>query len=690
MRLRILLVVMMLLMPLKANAAITWDFSAISGTIQSVVTNIKVQIDATRATIAEWKVVTQLGSYIKTAKAFFKTIEERYKYYKNIYDDWKEKIGQFRAAVQSYYYSSLELYRSALDTAEFISEIGTRVQAYLAEGDSILKDIGATTRNCVDNAKEIVRVGKHFREELKKAEANYNEYKAAQASLRADLNRYLEMNENSPSNEVTQKIEELRAKLDAHETAIANIDIMINNYRAQLNNHIATQRNLVLGCVDNVTIIKARITRLTCNIANGEYGQFKGRINELANRINGWNANIMNIENSATDLGRGMDSCGNINKTMGACDDCAISQDMAKKQNNSSLVDTDACETCNYCKPSSDSTGAITVIPIPGGNERCEQKLQKTVREAVSGPSRQTCADYKNTCEQQIKSGNPNSDTCQISCSPLCGTMPSNSSVCCNIYRSKCNSGKQIYCDSYQTNCGGQLSFEYSLMQSAPTAHAFSFSEDDVNKTESNSDAYGNLLLPESLAVCCGLDSKDIIAKLSETTGDKVESQVLQCIARYNSVIYAESASPISDDDKEFYQCLRKELGAETATKNSKDNKYQFEAQVRPSDSKIAGELLEDGYAEYLAGAYLDSLQTYSDTVDYKIKQIDPEAHGAYNDINSVWVAILNMNLKVANRINEIGKIWARDQLTNSVETARNYKITNHDITGHNAEQGRK
>lgn len=677
MRLRILLVVIMLLMPLKANAAITWDFSAISGTIQNVVTNIKVVIDTGRATIAEWWVVKELGSFIKDTKTFFNIIRERYNYYKNIYNDWKKKIDQFRAAVQSYYYSSLELYRSALDTAEFISEIGTRVQAYLAEGDSILKDAKDTVSKCVDNAKEMTRFGKQIREELKKAEANYNEYKAAQASLKADLEKYLEMNRNSPSDVITETIRMLRAKLDAHEAKIANIDSMINNYRAQLYNYIATQRNLALECVDRVVVIKARITRLTCNIVRGEYGQFKGQVNQLVDKINDLDNSFVKTEESISDLTHGFSGCGNINKTIATCETCDISRAAAAAQNNQGLVDNEACATCEYCKPSTDGIGMITVTPIPGGNESCEQKLQKTVREAIGGPSRQTCADYKNTCDQQIKAGNPNSDTCQISCSPLCGTLPSNDKVCCDIYRSKCNSGKQIYCDSYQTNCGDQLSFEYSLMQSAPTAHAFSFSEEDVNKTESNSDAYGNLLLPESLAVCCGLDAKDIIANLSQSTEGKVKSQVLQCIARYNSVIYAESASPISDDDKEFYQCLRKELGAETATKNSKDNKYQFEAQVRPSDSKIAGELLEDGYAEYLAGAYLDSLQTYRDTVDYKIKQIDPEAHGAYNDINSVWIAILNMNLKVANRINEIGKIWARDQLTNSVETARNYKITN-------------
>ena len=64
--LRIIVLMTMFLMPMRAQAAITIDFGAIAGTIQSVVTNVKVKIDRIKANVMEWKIVQTLGSALKS------------------------------------------------------------------------------------------------------------------------------------------------------------------------------------------------------------------------------------------------------------------------------------------------------------------------------------------------------------------------------------------------------------------------------------------------------------------------------------------------------------------------------------------------------------------------------------------------------------------------------------------------
>ena len=69
-------------------------------------------------------------------------------------------------------------------------------------------------------------------------------------------------------------------------------------------------------------------------------------------------------------------------------------------------------------------------------------------------------------------------------------------------------------------------------------------------------------------------------------------------------------------------------------------------------------------------------------TSDYAEEfKIAKENNSSYKDIGSNWVAVGNMNLKVNNRINEIGKIWAREQLIRAVNKARNYKISSKEKT---------
>ena len=102
MRLRILLVVLMLMMPIKAQAAIKWDFSAIAGTIQTVVTNVKTQIDTVKATVLEWKFVQRLGSYITTVANFFQSVYDEYTRIRDAYDKWRADILEFKNRLESY------------------------------------------------------------------------------------------------------------------------------------------------------------------------------------------------------------------------------------------------------------------------------------------------------------------------------------------------------------------------------------------------------------------------------------------------------------------------------------------------------------------------------------------------------------------------------------------------------------
>ncbi len=666
MRLRILLLVLMLLLPIKAQAAITWDFSAIAGTIQTVVTNVKTQIDTVKATVLEWKFVQRLGSYISTVADFFQSV--RYEYIKIVdsYNKWRKDILEFKNRLADYYYSAVDVYKAALDTAEHISEIAARVQKYFEESKAIIQYIGDTITKCSDNAKELVSFRKHFDEQKREYEANIAEYRAAQASLRQEYDEIAAVSEKTADQ--ISRMHYLREQIDIKETQIANFSSMIDNIDIQINNFIASQKSLVYECVYAVRSIRGRIDRLACYINNSEIKGFESRINQIGDSINNWANQTSALESATTDLANDFTSgCGNIAAVM---DDCITCEHTPSNQA--------ACNKCNTCKPAEGET--YVYVPLSDDNPNCENKI----KEILGRPGFESCQDYKKTCETQIAAGNPNSETCEISCSPLCNySMGASSQVCCNIFRSKCNSNnKSGYCNELGKYCGAGLSYNYSISTSSSTAFAFSFTKENdkivVNgDVKSGEDGYGNLILPDNLAVCCQIDYSDV-QKTAKKDEDKEKQEALEnqgteelytCLSRYIKAIYTPAGTVIPNEDKTFFQCLRREIGIS-------EQNFEEKSKVIPSDNLAAANFLEEAYAEYLAGAYLDSLRAYHDSIEYVEKEIRSVANSSYKDIGSNWTAVVNMNLQVNNRINEISKIWSREHLISAANRARNSKIS--------------
>jgi len=662
MRLRILVVVLMLLMPLKAQAAITWDFGAISGTIQNVVTNVKTAIDTAKGTVLEWKFIQHLGSCISTVAEFFQNVRNEYDRIRNMYLKWREDIVNFQKSIKDFYNSTMDVYKAALDTAENISEIATRVQVYLNESKDLIQYIGATVTKCVDNTVELVKFKKHFNEQKEELNQTLEFHRAEKAALEQEL-AALEANPNSDSNEITNRIRDTRERIYILDGQINNFLGTLDDIDNQIVNFIMSQKGLVYECIDDVRMIRGRVDRLLCNIKNTEIKGFESKINQIGNSINNWSNSILQLNNTTQDLKNDFtEGCGDVDMVLDSCYLCDLDRTNNKE----------ACNKCNICKPTQGET--LSYAPLPSGDDKCEEKI----REILGAPGAESCLSYKNTCEEQISKGNPYSNTCEISCSPLCGTIDPGSQTCCNIYNSKCSAGKENYCDKYRENCnsgqgGGQISFNYSVSTSSATAYAFSIN--NLGDAKSGNDEYGNLIIPDNMAACCQDDSSDALK----------DGEMYKCINRFITAAYTEVGTEISEDDKIFFQCLRRTINRDKDFKDIRDKTgftdlKDFDPQVRSSDNKAAAMFLEEAYAEYLAGAYLDALRSYQDSLEYA-NEIAKENNSSYKDIGSNWVAVGNMSLKVNNRINEIGKIWAREQLIRAVNKARNYKISSKEKT---------
>ena len=702
--LRIIVLMTMFLMPMRAQAAITIDFGAIAGTIQSVVTNVKVKIDRIKANVMEWKIVQTLGSALKSVSEFFQKLEKEYKKQKEKFDMWREDITRFLSDMEAYYTATLDVYQKALDTAEYLAEIGARFQAYLAEGESIIKDSGDTIKMCGNNLVELVNVVKQAKDQWAELQANYDRYEARKEELERQL---ANLQKHEESNAVTNEIRNLRDQLQNHLAQIDNVKQGIRSVKNQFYNHIAEQKSLIYACKYNVQAIKARIKRLICNMTIGELKGFEDQARKLGNSLNNWNQKVENLQIDAYELDTN-DASGCVNY----CTECSYGTPFASDQKAAEKSQDEACEKCAECKPlpyssacegkeegenCESATALIKVNTLPHGSVQCEREIEQLAK----GPDDYSCSKYKKKCDEG------DGEACQISCSSMCGSIPAGDDVCCRIAAEKCSGGHGGYCDNYKNNCatydanksasackamkqdcdrareeliegsemeepmecetyktmcGGQYSYNYSVSHSSAIAYA-DVDLSNIKNIKSGTNEAGVFLLPNSLAICCELDADKVMQ----------DGVLRDCITRYNDVMNRNNYetnpddpdAKISEADKKFFQCLRKDMGSE-----------EFNDKVKQSDKELAGISLENALAEYLAAGYLEAMQAYNDSFSFKNDQIDPVVNTKNKDMQAAWDIAIDLNLKIGDRLNAISNLWAREQMTRSFMNVKSYRLS--------------
>lgn len=695
---RVLMLLVLLLMPVRAQAAITIDFGAIIGTIQSVVTNVKVKIDRVKANVLSWKMVQALGSAIKSVSEFFQSLKEEYIKQKAKFDKWRDDITRFISDAEAFYVSALHVYEQALDTAEYLAEIGARFQAYFEEGSSIIKDSGDTVKLCGSNLVELVSVGKHIVEQWDELKQNYRIYKSRKEELEQQLH---DLEAHNESNAVTNEIRNLRDKLQNHLAQIDNIKQGIRSIKNQFYNHIAEQKNLIYTCKYNIMLIKARIKRLTCNMTIGEFSGFEDRVQSLGSSVNMWNDKLERLQVDAGNLDNDISGCVKY------CSDCDFGNPMIGDDDGEER--DEACKKCAECKPVK-AEAVIQVHNLSHGHVQCERLLEQLFHK----PDGYTCAEYKKLCndktacdeaDDRSKCLEAQAVSCQVSCSSMCGTLAGNSDKCCQVAHEECSKGHSGYCENYRNNCGTydsnqsaaqckslkdacdkareeeventnipicdtyrtlcsgrQQSFNYSISHSSPIAYA-DIDLNNISNVKSGTDENGVFLLPNNLAICCDLNSDSVLQ----------EGALRDCIARYNDVMkrntysYAPSdpQSKVSDADKKFFQCIRKKLGTE-----------EFDDKVKQSDKEAASKIIENALAEYFAAGYLEAMEAYNDSFYFKNNKIDPVVNTKNKDAQSAWDIAIDLNLKISDRLNAISNLWAREQLTRSFVDVKNYRMS--------------
>ncbi len=701
--LRIIVLMTMLLLPMRAQAAITIDFGAIAGTIQSVVTNVKVKIDRVKANVMEWKIVQTLGTALKSVTEFFQKLEQEYKKQKAKFDKWREDITRFLSDMEAYYAATMDVYQKALDTAEYLAEIGTRFQAYWNEGESIVKDSGETIAMCGSNLKELINVVKHAKEQWAELEENYERYEANKEYLQQQLN---DLEAHEESNAVTNEIRNLRDQLQNHMAQIENLKQGIRSIKNQFYMHISEQKSLIYACRYNVQAIRARVKRLICNLSVGELKGFENQAKKLGSSLNNLNKKMENLQIDAYEL-ENNDASGCVDY----CTECSYGTPFASDQKAAEKSQDEACRKCAECKPlpyssacegkeNENCKSAVAIIKVntlTNGSVQCEREIEQLVK----GPDDYSCSKYKQMCTDG------NNEACQISCSSMCGSIPANDDICCEIASRKCYGGHSGYCknleencptyradksasecktlkedcdrargeliegsemeepvmcETYRIMCAGQYSYNYSISRSSAVAYA-DVDLSNVKNIKSGTNEAGVFLLPNSLAICCELNADTAMQ----------EGALRDCITRYNDVMNRNNYdtnpddpdAKISEADKKFFQCLRKDMGSE-----------EFDDKVKQSDKELAGISLENALAEYLAAGYLEAMQAYNDSFSFKNDQIDPVVNTKNKDMQAAWDIAIDLNLKVGDRLNAISNLWAREQMTRSFMNVKNYRMS--------------
>lgn len=569
--------------------------AAITIDFSAIAGTIKNGIDNLKRQITSAKNTVSQWKIIQKLGTAIRNVSDFYHSVKLSIAEKLDRYRRYRDDVRAFIRHCEEFYYAGLD----VIQTGLDVANNLSEIKERFEAYWEETKN----------IGKYVGDVKELCVNNFKETKNVYKNLK---DAYDEVAKNYEREQ--QELQELQAQLDSidesfpsYETLTAQINLKaasvetifatLNSYEVQLNNAIYSVRGLYNDCIRNILMTKARIERIICNIAGlGEAHNLVSQVNQLQASINNWSNSVNNIYN---DMGR-------IDKDLEGCE-----------------------KYDDYCRngyPVRNKLGAIVVE-----NGMILMDKEKTD---------EACANYQSMCTDVTPQ--------VIKPTPLQGGLPRCEEVMDEIFTGWINN------DSSGSSSGSQThSFNYTIYNSSKIAHAaIDLTDENLVKGGTNDD--GTFLLPETLALCCDMQTEDI----------KEEGKLKDCLQKFNYVIFNKTGSPIDSKDKEFFQCLRQEIG-----------KTEFEETTNANDAKVAGRILNESYAEYLAGMHLEALKSYNDSFYYKENHIDPVATTKTEDIQSAWASIVDMNLKINNRIGEINKIMAKEQLIKAFGNAITYNI---------------
>ena len=691
MRLRIAAFLIACLLPISAQAAITVDFGAIAATVTNAITEANRWVTEKKTAITDWTIVKAIGDKVRSISNFYKDQKARFDKIKSKYDKYVADINQFLYDINEYYYDTLDMVNSALDAVEHAAETLNRIKDYIAEGKDIAEYAADTFKLCRDYFRETTNVVQQFEEQKER----YHEDRKRVHDEIDRLNEELKNLQNhTESNAVTNSIRNTRDKLEiamakhaAYEQNIRNVQRQISDYKYKLS-------SMVRECQYRVGAVKARAERLVCYATVGEAEMVDDQVRNVVSSVNAWNNRMNEISLDIKEFDMDIRGCENYHA------DCEFGIKGADGKNDEK-AQKQACISYYECIGASCTANQLACAMDKEGNKQAGDDYDKECLTNKSSDTSATgnsstgntaaantaCSIYQATCgdvdtshEYKIQPLYGNDPSCEAVVDDLltnfkmkkdedvqlckdlnraCQLETTTKEMDCNIAKRECAKGDlsdPLYNDYCRKSreCQ-QVSANYSIHRSEKVAFAALREKVDVAKTKSGTDVNGVFYLPSNMAVCCNLNSETVLDEGKFTT----------CISRYNSAMFADHGTEISKDDEHFYSCIRREIGNPDLTKTT-----------AAADVHKASAEMRNGYAEYLASAYIDAVNAYNDSFTFKEDRIDPVINAKNPDVQSSWAAITNMELQIGSRLNEISRLWAREQTVKAFSDTMAFKIS--------------
>lgn len=577
--------------------------AAITIDFAAIAGTIQEVVQSIKDKVSKLKITVSQWKITKSLGAAITSISEYYHSVKLSVAEKLDRYRRYKEDVRAFIRHCEDFYYAGLDI----------VQTGLDMANSI-SEIGERFKAYWE---EVQNIGKYVDDTKKICVDNFKEVKDVHKNLK---DSYDEIAKNY--GEEKKALEELQAQLNeidetfpSYETLTQQVNVKaasveaifstMYSYEAQLNNAIYSVKGLYYDCIRNILMTKARIERIICNIAGlGEAHNFVSQVNQMQSSINNWSNSVNNL---SSDI-------GTFEKDLAGCE-----------------------KYDDYCRNGYPVRDSLGVIVMEDGKVVIDKE-----------ETQKACDAHRELCKGQTPQ--------VIEPTPLQGGLPRCEEVMHDIFTGWINndsSGSSSDSDSESSSGSQTQSFNYSIFNSSKIANAkIDLTDESIVKGGTNDD--GTFLLPSTLALCCDMQTDDI----------QEDGKLKDCLQKFNYVLFSATGTPIDSKYKEFFQCLRQEIG-----------KSEFEDVVNANDTKTAGKILNESYAEYLAGMHLEALQSYNDSFYYKKNQIDPVATTKTKDIQSAWASIIDMNLKINNRINEINKIKAKEQLIKAFSNAISYNI---------------
>lgn len=216
MKIRLMVLLLMWLLPHSAVAGLPiFDIGATPSTIANTTTDASRAATTATETKTQWSMLKKMGDKIKAVAEFYKETKKDIEHAHAVYDMYRKAVKSYIEQAEIFYNSVMDAYDAMLDAAEFVAEIGSRIQAYIQEGRDIIKYANETLQKCqkivTSGVDQIKALSDQKKEQEKEMEAHEKEVERLEAQI-AELEG---QNNDTMSPEDQQKLAQMQAELDA-------------------------------------------------------------------------------------------------------------------------------------------------------------------------------------------------------------------------------------------------------------------------------------------------------------------------------------------------------------------------------------------------------------------------------------------------------------------------------------------